>query len=63
MVTAAVEETDFLLLVRFTVFDAWQGNFMRIQVTVNALVVVFPHEFALFLGNVVADGLVMSIVS
>ena len=55
---------DLLFRMRaFSILDARQRNFMRVLNTVNALIVVLSHEFALFLLYIVADSLVVSIVS
>ena len=44
--------------------DIWQGDFMRVLVGVAyTLIVVFPHELAWLLSNVMTDGLVVGIMS
>lgn len=66
MIVATMYQTDFELVLRgvLAMLDIWQGDFMRVLVGVAyTLIVVFPHELAWLLSNVMTDGLVVGIMS
>ena len=55
---------DLLLGMRaLSILNARKRDFMRVLNAVDALIMVLPHELTLFLLDVVADRLVVSVVS